>query len=398
MKKHTVFVSHAHVDNALCDRYVAALRSRGLDVWYDRNNLQAGQALSGEIQRQIQQRSAFVVMVSEVSNNSFWVNLEVDAFRNLMAHDSSRVLLPVRIGDCEVPALMGGIKWVDALHISFEDGVNEIAQALGADEPAVPLPSAQAPTVQAQEPVPMPMPTSVPTLTPNQPAPVANIPPAPLPDISTPQAPASTAPIPASVDIPPTQPAGHWQVSPQAVPLITPTENVTPPEPSIQAGGVSLDSMRSPLRFAPYWARAAAFLLDGLIVLLASFVALFVVTFIVVIIFAANRTLTSSAESNAASTIVGVLSGVILLGGGAVYLAVCWARSGQTLGNRLMRIRVIREDSQLLTFWQGLLRALVGMLLIDTVTCYAGWLWPLWDKKKQALHDKVAHSIVVAAG
>ena len=34
------FVSHAHANNALCDHYVAALRACGIDVWYDRNNLQ----------------------------------------------------------------------------------------------------------------------------------------------------------------------------------------------------------------------------------------------------------------------------------------------------------------------------------------------------------------------
>ncbi len=39
-QQHTVFVSHAHADNALCDQYVTALRARGLDVWYDRTNMQ----------------------------------------------------------------------------------------------------------------------------------------------------------------------------------------------------------------------------------------------------------------------------------------------------------------------------------------------------------------------
>ena len=42
---HPTFVSHAHADNDLCDRYVAALRARGIDIWYDRNNAQAGHFL-----------------------------------------------------------------------------------------------------------------------------------------------------------------------------------------------------------------------------------------------------------------------------------------------------------------------------------------------------------------
>ncbi len=54
------FVSHAHADNALCDRYVAALRARGIDIWYDRDNAQNGHLLGSEIQRELQQRPAFV--------------------------------------------------------------------------------------------------------------------------------------------------------------------------------------------------------------------------------------------------------------------------------------------------------------------------------------------------
>jgi hypothetical protein len=51
VSKRTVFVSHAHADNALCDRYVSALRDRGFDVWYDRSDLQAGSHLSADLQR-----------------------------------------------------------------------------------------------------------------------------------------------------------------------------------------------------------------------------------------------------------------------------------------------------------------------------------------------------------
>ena len=47
------FVSHAHADNDLCDRYVAALRARGIDVWYDRDNAQSGYLLSEQIEQEL---------------------------------------------------------------------------------------------------------------------------------------------------------------------------------------------------------------------------------------------------------------------------------------------------------------------------------------------------------
>src|SRR5690348_11978949 len=134
---HTVFVSHAHADNALCDRYVATLRERGLDVWYDRTNLQVGQRLSKEIERELKRRTALVVLLTPASTDSYWVDLEVAAFRSLAAKDASRVMLPVRVAECEVPLLMAGIKWLDAVSLSYEAAAEAMATALGAPSESV---------------------------------------------------------------------------------------------------------------------------------------------------------------------------------------------------------------------------------------------------------------------
>src|SRR5579872_1620502 len=127
-----VFVSHAHADNELCDRYVTALRDRGLDVWYDRTSMQDGRMLSAEIERELERRRAFVVLLTPVSVASYWVSLEISAFRSLAAHDPARLMLPVRIAQCKVPLLMAGIKWVDAVSLGFGAAVDAMAVALGA--------------------------------------------------------------------------------------------------------------------------------------------------------------------------------------------------------------------------------------------------------------------------
>lgn len=91
-----VFVSHAHVDNALCGRYVDTLRACGLDAWYDRQDMHAGHALTTVIERELQDRSYFVVILSPASVQSFWVQMEIAAFRDLLSRDPSRLILPVR--------------------------------------------------------------------------------------------------------------------------------------------------------------------------------------------------------------------------------------------------------------------------------------------------------------
>jgi len=41
------------------------------------------------------------------------------------------------------------------------------------------------------------------------------------------------------------------------------------------------------------------------------------------------------------------------------------------------------------------LRQLVHIL--DSLACYIGWLWPLWDAKSQTFADKIMNTVVVNA-
>lgn len=56
MDRPALFISHAHTDNDICDAYAAALRTRGFDVWYDRDDLQHGRVLSAELGRELERR------------------------------------------------------------------------------------------------------------------------------------------------------------------------------------------------------------------------------------------------------------------------------------------------------------------------------------------------------
>ena len=132
------FVSHAHADNDLCDRYVAALRARGIDVWYDRDNAQNGHLLGSAIQEELRRRQSFVLLMTEASLGSFWVDLETQTYLGLMAHERSRLLLPVRIAPCTVPPMLNAFFWIDAQAMPFDKAVDAIAAALATS--AAPLP------------------------------------------------------------------------------------------------------------------------------------------------------------------------------------------------------------------------------------------------------------------
>ena len=72
---------------------------------------------------------------------------------------------------------------------------------------------------------------------------------------------------------------------------------------------------------------------------------------------------------------------------------------GQTIGKRIVNIQVRDEATGgPIGYGKAFLRWLVGALL-SIFTCGIGGLldalWPLWDNKRQTLHDKVVNSLVV---
>lgn len=78
----------------------------------------------------------------------------------------------------------------------------------------------------------------------------------------------------------------------------------------------------------------------------------------------------------------------------AGYFSFCWSYcNGQTLGNKIMHIRVVSVSGDSLSFLQALLRYF-GFFLSEVVF-FLGFAWILWDKQKQGWHDKIAHTIVV---
>lgn len=92
------------------------------------------------------------------------------------------------------------------------------------------------------------------------------------------------------------------------------------------------------------------------------------------------------------------LLNVVLLGY-YLYAVEYMHRTGQTLGKRLMRIRVVPIDpARRLTRGMAVKRYLVEFVAGSFVPFlhYVDCFWPLWDKPyQQTLHDKVAKTVVV---
>lgn len=131
------FLSHAHADKAVVDQVHGWLRRAGLEVWYDATHLSAGAKIATELGRAVAQcRSALVVM-SQASVASGWVEDEwnlASVQRNQAGARGFR-LIPLRIDDCAVPAFLEATKWVDlAGRLDDVAAWAEVLDALSGDE------------------------------------------------------------------------------------------------------------------------------------------------------------------------------------------------------------------------------------------------------------------------
>ena len=84
--------------------------------------------------------------------------------------------------------------------------------------------------------------------------------------------------------------------------------------------------------------------------------------------------------------VVGALIGVIML--------VRWQGKGQTPGMKAVGSRLAdAQTGQPIGFGRAFARQLAQ--IVSAIPCYLGFLWMLWDSKKQTWHDKMTNSVVV---
>lgn len=160
-----------------------------------------------------------------------------------------------------------------------------------------------------------------------------------------------------------------------------PTPNFsTPPPPPIPTSETT--SVSANLEYVGFWKRLLAYFVDALILGLVGGGMGFYVN-----ISAGNTT------GGLAGEMTWLQSFISFIVGAGYYIFFWVNQNGQTLGNRLLAIRVIREDNQPFDVGTGVVRY-IGYLL-STVALFLGFIWVAFDSKKQGWHDKIAKTVVV---
>lgn len=137
-------------------------------------------------------------------------------------------------------------------------------------------------------------------------------------------------------------------------------------------------------RYAGFVTRFVAFVID-LILIIAIIVGIGIVVELV------QNFLGFSQLSNTLLNIWAAISSILVLLG---YFILFWMLTGQTPGHYLMGLRVVRTDGGRVTIGVAI-RRLAGLYV--SAILFLGYLWILWDDKRQGWHDKIAGTYVVYA-
>ena len=95
------------------------------------------------------------------------------------------------------------------------------------------------------------------------------------------------------------------------------------------------------------------------------------------------------------------LAGVINLVIDVAYFGYFWSSRGASIGMMPFGFKVRdMATGQYPTMSKAALRGFIWVLEVGFTVCIigaVGWLWQLWDPQKQAIHDKVAGTIVTTS-
>ena len=103
---------------------------------------------------------------------------------------------------------------------------------------------------------------------------------------------------------------------------------------------------------------------------------------------------TRAADVSSATVALLVLGGLISLALLPLQQVIRQGRTGYSLGKTVVGIRLVGDlhraaDGRGLSFVRQLAH------YVDSLVCYLGWLWPLWDARNQTLADKIMSTVVI---
>src|SRR6478735_1428035 len=136
--------------------------------------------------------------------------------------------------------------------------------------------------------------------------------------------------------------------------------------------------------YASWLQRVGAYIIDGLVLFVAY----------LPVVIGGVISGSSSSGSSALGLLLTLVGWVLYIGVFVWNTCLKQGRTGYSIGKGVLGIKLVSEATgQPVGGGMSFVRQLAHV--VDSVACSIGYLWPLWDRKRQTFADKIMSTIVI---
>lgn len=137
--------------------------------------------------------------------------------------------------------------------------------------------------------------------------------------------------------------------------------------------GTAIGPGNTPVQLAEWGQRAGGYLID---------LALLLVGVVIAVIFLVAKV-----------PALGIILYLVVAAVG-IWFSVQVGQTGQSPGMRVVGIKAVSSRTgEPIGGAMGFVRSICHF--VDNIICYIGWLFPLWDKNRQTIADKIVGTVVI---
>lgn len=124
------FLSHSSADKPFIRQLAADLKSNGVQVWLDEQNIRVGESIPERISQGLAESDYFLFAASENSAKSEWVKKELNSALVTEVERRAVHILPLRLDGSKMPAPIADKKYAN-FSVSYKNGLEELLAAMG---------------------------------------------------------------------------------------------------------------------------------------------------------------------------------------------------------------------------------------------------------------------------
>ncbi len=132
VSKPTIFISHSHRDIDFVRKITRDLTDNGAIVWLDEATMYLGDSLLDKISSAIHKTDFFLIVLSEKSIRSSWVEKELQSALEKYNVDKLKNILPIKLDNCNIPEFLHDIVIADfSVSRRYREALDLILRKIG---------------------------------------------------------------------------------------------------------------------------------------------------------------------------------------------------------------------------------------------------------------------------